>query len=120
MLEGVVDSFRETVDALTADTDRPIFLFVAPLIITILMTASFYTIFFNSTAAHTFLNLLAKTGACNTAQPYLITALFENNGVLGYCQVLSFNIGIFLAWYAQILFILLIVIYIIVNVFHLG
>jgi len=120
MLEGIVDSFRETIDALTSDTDRLIFLFVAPLIVTIIMIASFYEIFFNSTSAHTFLTLLAKTGACNTIQPYLITALFENNGVLGYCQVLSFNIGIFLAWYFQILLILFVVVYILVNVVHMG
>jgi len=119
MFEGVVDSFRETVDALATD-NRFIFLFVAPLILTAFITASFYGIYINSTTSHTFLTLLSKTGSCNTAQPYLITALFENNGVLGYCQVLSFNISIFLAWYAQILLILLIVIYIIVNVFHMG
>jgi hypothetical protein len=119
MLEGIADSFREVFDAMTTDSTRIVALFLVPLVITGLITAAYYTIFFNSNA-NTFLNLLAKTGACNTIQPYLITATFENNGVLGYCQVVSFNIGIFLAWYLQILILVFIAIYIFVNIFHMS
>jgi len=120
MLENIIDSFRETINVLTSDTDKLAYLFIAPLIITVLITAAFYTIFFNSTTANTFLSLLVKTGACNTNQPYLITALFEQSGVLGYCQIISFNVGVFLAWYAQIFLILFVIVYILINVVHMG
>ena len=119
MLEGIADSFREVFDAMTADSTRILALFLIPLVITGLITAAYYTIFFNS-KANTFLSLLAKTGVCNTIQPYLITATFENNGILGYCQVLSFNIGIFLAWYAQIFLLAFLAVYAFVNIFHMS
>jgi len=114
-----MDSFREVFDAMTSDSTRIVALFIFPLIVTGLITAAYYTIFLSSNA-NTFLSILAKTGACNTIQPYLITATFENNGVLGYCQVISFNIGIFLAWYVQILLLTFLVIYIFINIFHIG
>jgi len=119
MFEGIADSFREVFDAMTADSTRIFALFFVPLVIAGLVTVAYYTIFLSSNA-NTFLNLLAKTGACNTIQPYFITATFENNGLLGYCQVISFNIGIFLAWYVQILLLTFLVIYIFVNIFHIG
>jgi len=119
MLEGIADSFREVFDAMTSDSTRILALFLIPLVIAGLITAAYYTIFFNS-KANTFLSLLAKTGACNTIQPYLITATFMNQGVLGYCQVVSFNIGIFLAWYIQILLLVFLAIYVFVNVFHVS
>jgi len=119
MLEGIADSFREVFDALTSDSTRLVALFLFPLVIVGVVTMTDYSIFFNRNA-NTFLNLLAKTGACNTIQPYLITAIFENNGVLGYCQVISFNIGIFLAWYAQIFLLAFLAIYAFVNIFHLS
>jgi len=119
MMEGIVDSFREVFDAMTSDSTRIVALFLIPLIIVGLVTAAYYVIFFNQNA-NTFLNLLAKTGVCNTMQPYFITATFENNGLLGYCQVVSFNIGIFLAWYVQILLLTFLAIYIFVNVFHVS
>ena len=119
MLEGVVDSFREVFDAMTSDSTRILALFLIPLIIAGLITAVYYTIFLDP-KANTFLNLLAKTGACNTIQPYLITATFMNHGVLGYCQVVSFNIGIFLAWYIQILLLVFLAIYVFVNIFHVS
>ena len=119
MLEGIVDSFREVFDAMTVDSTRILALFLVPLVIAGLITAAYYTIFLSSDA-NTFLNLLAKTGACNTIQPYFITATFMNHGVLGYCQVISFNIGIFLAWYVQILLLTFLMIYIFVNIFHVS
>ena len=120
MLEGITDSFREAIGALTSDTDRLIYLFVAPLIISGIITAFYYRIFLDQTAANTFLTALANSGSCNTIQPYLITALVEYNGLLGYCQVLSFNVFVFMAWYLQILLILFVVVYVLVNALHLS
>jgi len=119
MFEGIADSFREVFDAMTQDSARILALFLVPLIITGLITVAYYPIFLNSKAS-IFLNLLAKTGACNTIQAYLITATFMNRGVLGYCQIVSFNIGIFLAWYIQILLLVFLAIYIFVNIFHIS
>jgi len=119
MLEEITDSFREVFDAMTSDSTRIVALFLVPLVITGLITVAYYIIFLSS-SANTFLSLLTKTGACNTIQPYLITATFMNHGVLGYCQVVSFNIGIFIAWYIQILLLVFLAIYIVVNIFHVS
>ncbi len=124
MFESITDLFRETIDAIQADNDRVIGIFVIPLLLTIFATASQFTVLVNQQQG-AINQALLSSGICNTYQPYLITSIlgtFANDPLahVGMCQEASFNIMIFLAWYVESFIMLMIVIIVFEAIFHMG
>ena len=117
-------AFRDTIDAITAENDRLIGIFVIPLLVAVFATVAMATIYLNQSKSVIF-NALLTSGVCNTYQPYLITSLmgsFQGDPLahVAMCQVAQFNVLVFLAWYAEVFGIELLAIFIFETIFHMG
>ena len=123
-LEPIIDLFREVADAITADTDRMIGVFLFPFIIAGALTGYMFTIMLNP-GSQTILSTLTSSGICNTIQPYYIWSVggsFMSDPLahIGMCQVAVFNPLIYLAWTLQIFAIEMVGIIIFEAVWHEG
>jgi hypothetical protein len=117
-------AFRETIDAITADNDRIIGVFAVPLLVAIFATGAMATVYLNQGSA-TIFSALTQSGVCNTYQPYLITSVtgsFMGDPLahVAMCQLIQFNILVFLAWYGEVLVVVLLTIFIFESVTHMG
>lgn len=117
-------AFRETYDAITSDQERIIGVLAVPLIVAIFATAGMATVYLNQSKGAVF-SALQASGVCNTYQPYLITSItgsFEGDPLahIAMCQIMSFNPLVFLAWYLEVLAIVLVVIFIFESITHEG
>lgn len=117
-------AFQETIDAITSEQDRLIGVFVVPLLVAVFATGAMATVYLNQSKGVIF-NALLTSGVCNTYQPYLITSLtgsFQGDPLahVAMCQVVQFNILVFLAWYAEVFGIELLAIFIFESIFHMG
>jgi ascorbate-specific PTS system EIIC-type component UlaA len=117
-------AFRETIDAITSDRDRIIGIFAIPLLVAIFATGAMATVYLNQSKS-VILNSLVTSGVCNTYQPYLITSVigsFQGDPLahIAMCQIAQFNPLILVAWYAEVLGIVLLTIFIFESVTHMG
>ncbi|MEM3846241.1 MAG: hypothetical protein QXS81_05030 [Candidatus Micrarchaeaceae archaeon] len=123
-LDTIIQPFIETKDAIMADTDRLIGIFVFGAVIVAVLTGMQYAIMFNS-AHNAALSYLAKSGVCSTIAPYLITSTGGAFGGVtglhvGMCQLINFNYVVEIAWYLQTLAIEFIAILVFEMIFHMG
>lgn len=117
-------AFRETVDAITSEQDRIIGVFAIPLLAAVFATAAMATVYLNQGKAAIF-NALLSSGVCNTSKPYLFTSImgsFQGDPLahVGMCQIIHFNLLVFLAWYVEIFGIEMLAIFIFESIFHMG
>jgi hypothetical protein len=117
-------AISETIDAITSDTDRIIGVFAIPLLVAVFATGAMATVYLNQGKAAIF-NALLSSGVCNTIQPYLITSVmgsFQGDPLahVAMCQIAQFNPLVFLAWYVEVLGIVLLTIFIFESITHMG
>lgn len=123
-LEPLLDAFRETVDAITSDTDRMLGVFIFPFIIAGTLTGYMFTIMMNPGSA-VILNTLKTSGVCNSLQPYYVWSVggsYAGDPLahVGMCQVAAFNPLVFIAWVLQIFIAELLAIFIFEAIWHEG
>jgi hypothetical protein len=123
-LEPLLDAFRETVDAITSDTDRMLGVFIFPFIIAGALTGYMFTIMLNPGSV-VILSTLKASGVCNSAQPSYIGAVggsYAGDPLahVGMCQVAEFNPLVFAAWVFQIFIAELLAIFIFEAIWHQG
>lgn len=117
-------AFRETIDAITSETERLVGVFAIPLLVVIFATGAMATVYLNQGQA-VILHSLVTSGVCNTYQPYLITSVmgsYQGNPLahVAMCQIAQFNPLVFLTWYAEVLGIILLTIFIFESITHMG
>lgn len=124
ILDTISDALRETYDAITAERDREIGIFIIPFIVALAATGSAYTVFLNGQSSQ-IVSSITQSGICNTAAPYYVTSIvggFNGNPLaeVSMCQVASFNPLVLLAWYAELMGLELVAIFIFEMIFHMG
>lgn len=119
MLDSIKMTIGDTFNVIMSDNDRIIALFLVPLFIAAFATVSPYAVYYASATNPNYVNTLTSiklSGVCQTISPYFLIS-FNGSGL---CQIISFNPFVFVAWYLEGLAIVLIVIFIIVNIFHIS
>ena len=109
----------ETINAITADINRLIGLFVVPFFIAGFAEVSPYVVYYASSTNPHYTSTLASlklSGICHTIYPYLLIN-FKGGGL---CQILSFNPSVFAAWYLAGFAIIFLVILLLESITHNG